>query len=266
MVHAGGIIAVANQKGGVAKTQSVVNLAAALADRGQRVLVVDVDPQSSASAALGFDLTGQYTSLYHLMSRTRTQRPVPTEQALWRPEPNLALLPSHIDLAALEVELLQTYNRERVLADVLAPVAPLYDVVLLDCPPSLGWLTVNALSAADAVLVPVIPDYVSALGLNTFRQTLETVQTQLNTRLSIAGVFLTRVRASTTAHKTARADIAAFCAEWGVPLLPIEIPDTIRAAEAVAAGVPLVRYEPSNPASRAYQALASKILEVPSHA
>jgi chromosome partitioning protein len=255
------VIAISNQKGGVGKTQTTVNLAAALADSGYDVLVIDADPQASASAALNFDLEREYTSLYDVMRAASTRHPAPLLRAVWAPDTHLALIPSDIRLADLEIELLQVYNKERVLSKLVSALSRQPDFILIDCPPSLGWLTVNALTAADYVLAPVIPDYVSLRGLGSFRNTVERIQAELNRDLTVLGALLTLVKSQTLAHREGRKEIAAFCADWGVPLLPMEVPYTIRAADAVAAGVPLVRHDPPNPASQAYQALAAHIAQ-----
>lgn len=256
------IIAIANQKGGVAKTTTAVALVAAWVDQGRRALLVDCDPQASASAALGFDLERDYLSLYTLMSKARTRQPVAVAVVLAALPGGEALIPGHIDLALIDAELSanKILHREEILKDVLRPVRDQYDVIVLDCPPSLGWLTINALAAADTVLIPSVPDYLSARGLAALRDTVELVQDQLNHALTVAGVVLTRMRPQTLAHQERRADIAAFCADWGVPLLDVEIPDTIRAAEAAGKGVALTRYETARDARTSYHRLAELLL------
>lgn len=267
------IIAIINQKGGVGKTLTAVNLGAVWSSLlGERVLLVDCDPQASATAALGGDLDSK-PNFYTAMTTTASRGKVPyTRNILTQPVagvPNLYLLPGHIDAASLESDLLQVYNRETVLRRLLAPFAD-FDTILLDCPPALGWITVNALAAADVAVVPVVPDYISSLGLRKLRDTLTVIQSQLNPDLRAVAVLLTRVQA-TNAHKTGAANIAAFCEDWGVTLSSVQIPNTIKAAEAVAAGVPLVDYEPENPASLAYRQLATRLWHdiltgVPTHA
>lgn len=274
------VIAVANQKGGVGKTLTAVTLAAILADLGKRVLLIDCDPQASATAALGFNQEQPYTSIYTLM-RARIQKkltPQMVHKAIQRLPGGEDLLPSHIDLAKIEMDLVQATRREYVIGDVLAPVIEDYQVILIDCQPSLSWLTINALTAATHVLVPVVPDYISARGIGDLRGTVSLVQEDLNHELRIAGVLLTRVQAETRQHRQMRGEIGAFCDDWGVPFLSartdderrtdptkIEIPATIRAADSAGAGIPLNRLvehdkDGGYQARAAYQLLAARLL------
>lgn len=275
------IVAIANQKGGVGKTLTAVTLAAVLADRGKRVLLVDCDPQASATAAIGFDQEQPYTHLYTLM-HARIQKkltPALVHKTIQKLPGGEYLLPSHIDLARIEMDLVQATRREYVLQDVLAPVLSSFDLVLIDCQPSLSWLTINSLTAATHVLVPVVPDFISARGIGDLRDTVALVQEDLNDRLRVEGVLLTRVQAETRQHKQMRAEIGAFCDEWGVPFLSarteaerrdagkIEIPSTIRVADAAGAGVPLSRLPDAernggHPVLLAYQALATRLLDM----
>lgn len=274
------VIAIANQKGGVGKTLTAVTLTAVLSDMGKRVLLVDCDPQASATAAIGFDQEQTYTHLYTLM-HARIQKKL-TPSLVHRTVQRLAggecLLPSHIDLARIEMDLVQATRREYVLQDVLAHLLSDFDIILIDCQPSLSWLTMNALTAATHVLVPVVPDYISARGIGDLRATVALVQEDLNSKLQVAGVLLTRVQADTRQHRQMRSEIAAFCDEWGVPFLSaradeerrdpgrIEIPSTIRAADAAGAGIPLSRLPDAerkggHAALVAYQALATRLLD-----
>ncbi len=283
------VIAVANQKGGVGKTLTAVTLAAVFADMGKRVLLVDCDPQASATAALGFNQEQPYTNIYNLM-RARIQKkltPQMVHKAIQRLPGGEDLLPSHIDLAKIEMDLVQATRREYVVQDVLAGVREDYHVVLVDCQPSLSWLTINALTAATHVLVPVVPDYISARGIGDLRGTVALVQEDLNHELQVAGILLTRVQADTRQHRHMRGEIAAFCDDWGVPFLSarsederradatkVEIPATIRAADSAGAGIPLSRLVEHDKdgggyqARQAYQVLAARLLdlEVGAHA
>jgi chromosome partitioning protein len=276
------VVAIANQKGGVGKTVTAVTLAAIFADMGKRVLLVDSDPQASATAAIGFNQEQPYTNIYNLMRARIVKKLTPqmVHKAIQRLPGGEDLLPSHIDLAKIEMDLVQATRREYVMQDVLAGVIDDYHIILIDCQPSLSWLTINALTAATHVLVPVVPDYLSARGIGDLRSTVALVQEDLNRDLKIAGVLLTRVQADTRQHRQMRSEIGAFCDDWGVPFLSarsdeerrkdpshIEIPATIRAADSAGAGIALSRLvdhdkDGGYQASQAYQALAARLLDL----
>jgi chromosome partitioning protein len=282
------ILAVANQKGGAAKTTTAVALAAALVDQGQKVLLVDCDPQANATDAVGFDRRPAYYSLFHAMSGYLEHGQA--KMVVFNLEPHWDLVPSHLHLAAMETEIvMRAVNKATVLRALLDSLDRTYDWIILDCAPSLGWLTINALTAADLVLIPQIPDFISAQGLGQLNQTIAMVQTRIKDAhrgdtLSVFGVVLTRVRAHVDHHQQMRGQIAAFCDAAGIPFLSarseaerqenhpdqVEIPDTIGAADAAGQAIPLSRYVNGNEARAAYRKLATLLLtqtpvEEPAH-
>lgn len=266
-------IAVANQKGGVGKTATATALAAAFCDQGYRTLLIDVDPQGSATGWMGFDRSRRYASLSDVMRAVAVEGadPDPTP-AIVVLEPGLDLLPAHINLAGLELELASALDREWILHDLVAAVALRYDIIVLDTPPTLGLLAINALLAADAVLIPQIPDAVSVQGLGLLATTLKHLRRTKAKRhedLSVAGVVLTQVRPRTDHHRQYRRFVAEFCAAQNIPFLSaptederqgaefVEIPSTIRAPDAAGRSVPLSRYADAGEARTAYQRLAA---------
>jgi chromosome partitioning protein len=272
------VLAIANQKGGAAKTTTAVALAAALVDAQRRVLLIDCDPQANATDAVGFDRSGDYTSLYHAMRAYLAGGPA--ELTVFPIEPGWDLAPSHLHLASMETEIvMRAVNKATVLRALLDSLTERYDWILLDCAPSLGWLTINALTAADQVLIPQIPDFISAQGLGQLAETVEMVRTRIKDAhrgetLEMAGVVLTRVRAHVDHHQQMRAQIAAFCDTAGIPFLSarseteqqadrpdqVEIPDTIGAADAAGQAIPLSRFPAGGAARLAYRKLASLLL------
>jgi chromosome partitioning protein len=250
----GDVIACANQKGGVGKTTTVVNLATYLALLEQRVLVVDLDPQGNATSGLGFDRSADGASIYSaLVERSDAHSLVQPTQV-----ERLDLVPSGRDLAGAEVELVGVAQRERKLNEALAPLRDDYDFILLDCPPAVGLLTVNALTAADGVLVPIQCEYYALEGLSQLLATIDLVRDNLNPRLRLAGVLLTMYDARTTLSADVAAEVRRHL---GNRVFSTVVPRSVRLAEAPSYGRPIARYSPDSRGAQSYQALAAEVLE-----
>ena len=246
------IIAIANQKGGVGKTTTVVNLATALAAVGKRVLVVDSDPQGNASTGLGIDRRNRDPSLYQVLIGD-----CPAADAVRSTDvPGLSVLPASAALSGAEVELVDADRRAHRLQDALASLPPA-DFVLIDCPPSLGLLTVNALVAADAVLVPLQSEFFALEGLSQLLGTIDRVKAGLNRHLGLLGIVLTMVDRRNRLSEQVCADVRAV---MGAKVLKTFIPRNVRLSEAPSHGLPALIYDSRCAGSEAYVALARELL------
>jgi chromosome partitioning protein len=251
-VSSGVILAIANQKGGVGKTTTAVNLAAALAERGQRVLVVDLDPQGNASTGLGIGLDRRLVNSYRVLAGLDSV----TDGVVATSVEGLSALPSTIDLAGAEIELVGQFARETRLDRALAPARAGFDVILVDCPPSLGLLTVNALTAADGLVVPIQCEYYALEGLGQLLSNVGLVRDNLNPRLQVAGILLTMFDRRTRLAEDVVADVREH---FGPLVYDTIIPRSIRLSEAPGYGQPITTYDPGSTGARAYRQLAAEV-------
>ena len=269
-------IAIINQKGGIGKTTTAVNLSAALARDGLRVGLIDIDPQAHASLHLGLDPAAKTPTVYDLLTDDarlsdlwqRAGSRAPSRSDGRTPEENLFVAASHIDLAAAEVELAGVVGREVILRDKLIEAADDFDYVLIDCPPSLGILTINALSAVDDVFLPLQPHFLALHGLSKLLKTIGLVNERLNDRLQLAGVVLCLYESGTRLAAEVAGDVEQFFREarkggraWAnVRLFETRIRRNIRLAEAPSFGQSIFDYAPTSPGSEDYRALGGELL------
>ncbi len=243
------IVAIANQKGGVGKSTTTINLGAGLAYQGERVLLVDLDPQGNTTSGLGIDRSAIEYSTYDLLVEDIAIDDVVEPSSLL----NLFVVPATIELAGAEIELVSMFSREARLGKALEPIAEDYDFVLVDCPPSLGLLTVNGLAAADEVLIPIQCEYYALEGVSQLMKNIQLVQRSLNPQLNIEGVLLTMYDGRTTLA----ADVVAQVREhFGETTYRTVIPRTVRLSEAPSYGEPIEAYDPMSRGAIAYRELA----------
>ena len=247
------VYALANQKGGVGKTTTAVNLSAYLAVANLKVLLVDIDPQANATSSLGVDKTALTRSVYDVL----IERQPATDVIMVTRHVNLDLLPSSPILAGAEVELVSLHAREHRLRRALKPIRTQYDYVLIDCPPSLGLLTVNALTATDGVIIPVQCEYLPLEGLSQLMRTLDLVRSRLNPDLFVRGMLLTMYDGRTNLAQEVVAEVHRHFPDL---MLSTIIPRSVRLSEAPSYGETILNYAPMSRGGMAYQALASEIL------
>lgn len=248
------VIAIANQKGGVGKTTTAVNLSSCLAYKGKKVLAIDIDPQGNTTSGLGVDKKTIERSIYDVIINDVDIHNATLETML----ENLNLCPSNIQLAGAEVELVSVLARETRLKDAISKVKDEYDFILIDCPPSLGLLTVNSLTAADTILVPIQCEYYALEGLSQLMNTVKLVQKHLNPNLEVEGVVLTMFDARTNLSIQVVEEVKKY---FRNKVYRTVIPRNVRLSEAPSYGLPIILYDPKSKGAECYLELAEEVIE-----
>ena len=248
------IIAFANQKGGVGKTTTCINLAAYVAAMGKKVLVLDLDPQGNATSGLGIDKDKELKTIYDLISGDADVNDVILPTIV----EGLDIIPSTVDLAGAEIEMVQMPQREKIIKGILDQVKERYDFIMIDCPPSLGLITVNALTASNSVIIPMQCEYYPLMGITQLMNTIRLIKFHLNPSIDIEGVVMTMKDKRSNLTTQVGDEILKF---FGKKVFFTYIPRNIRLAEAPSHGVPILIYEPNSKGAEAYLSLAEEFLD-----
>jgi len=248
------ILAIANRKGGVGKTTTTVNIATAMAATGKKVLVVDLDPQGNASTSMGINKRGRMASSYEVLLGEKSI----SEAVVWTEVPNFSIIPSSPDLAGAEVELIDINNREYMLKQALLKGAINYDYVLIDCPPSLSLVTINALVAANAVIVPLQCEFLALEGVTDLIRNINQIKKRFNPNLELQGVVLTMYDRRNNLSQMVEDDVRNY---FGKKVYQTVIPRNVRISEAPSHGKPVLLYDFKCPGSQAYISLTGEVLK-----